>query len=356
MNQLRRHSLGSQKLKTIFLAIIFIFVFFGCAKQSSLNYHPHGYGQVPHRIVWLQVPGITADHLAMLRFSFPNAKIKTSFEKSMCMGQMWGFNSFTLRPNAAESSWSQLTGKKNIKNSCEDYNHKPIWDYLDENSFTTGVIERSGRDNTLLKDKSCSELKNKHLKNIIFWKMGKAQQKNDELFFYQNKKEFSKGNVYYDRSCQKGSCFTALSENVFALYESFRKKTPFSFFLVRDLSFYESLKMKKVAVAKEKLFELEKIFSYFLNEAQKDNNMLVLLSSGAPRNIEFPKEGRTWQKFDERAKYVTYKRGGLSSPVFAYGARAENFCGFFEESEILSRLSQQTPGTKLKFYLINPFQ
>lgn len=43
------------------------------------------------------------------------------------------------------------------------------------------------------------------------------------------------------------------------------------------------------------------------------------------------------------------------APVFAAGARAENFCGIYDQSDILSRLFSGPKKQGLEFTIINPF-
>lgn len=111
-------------------AILRIFSFLllvGCAQVTSLNLQKHQFGKLPVKIVWLQVAGLSEEHLAMLKYSYPTVDVKTSFEKSLCVGKAWSYNLYDIRPEPADGFLSQMTGKKNVKGTCEDYELRPIW-------------------------------------------------------------------------------------------------------------------------------------------------------------------------------------------------------------------------------------
>ena len=48
--------------------------------------------------------------------------------------------------------------------------------------------------------------------------------------------------------------------------------------------------------------------------------------------------GKNWAEFEAKGKFVDFKRAKLSATVFATGSGAENYCGFYDSSDILTRL------------------
>ena len=51
-----------------------------------------------------------------------------------------------------------------------------------------------------------------------------------------------------------------------------------------------------------------------------------------------PKKGKEWFEFERKGKHVVFRNASLLSPVLAKGAGAENFCGVFEEYEMVKRI------------------
>src|SRR6478609_511836 len=120
--------------------LLFLIVLTGCAQVTSLNMQKHEFGILPTKIIWFQIAGLEEEQLAMLRFQYSGER-KTAFEEHNCMGKTWGYNLYNLRNPAEASFLSQLTGKKNVKMTCEDAELRPIWSYLSGNGYNTGVLE-----------------------------------------------------------------------------------------------------------------------------------------------------------------------------------------------------------------------
>lgn len=401
-------------LRRFFIPLLFglLFLSGSCARLGMLNLQEHQYGILPTRIVWIQVAGLQDEHLALLRFFRPTVSEVTSFENIGCVGKVWTYNLFQLRPSPALGLLSQLTGKKNIKNNCTDYSFTPVWTYMLENGYQAGVFEslpsaEYGLDQALL-----CEQGEEFLRGPILWEMrprpphekfpvretegkggpapekikeekapesvassdsappsrsqmekGRREREREEwktrvkevpvnekkgkekfdFFHVQDLPLFQGGQIYYDRSCQKDGCFTSLARNIDYVFESFQKNRSQYFFMVRDFTLYRALRDHDMDRVKEILLELEKIYRYFLSYQQNDRNMLILLTSSAPLNFEFPDEGKDWATFEEKGRPVLYKRPSLLAPVFAKGARAENFCGIYEEAQILQRMTTGPP-------------
>ena len=126
----------SLKLNAIFSLLIMLF---GCSRATTVNLIPHQLGEKPKKIIWLQIAGFTEEHLAMLRFQMMDGRKKSSFERIMCSGKIWNYNLFELRPSPRNGFLAQITGKKNLDGSCQDFEHRPLWDYLGEQGFSVEI-------------------------------------------------------------------------------------------------------------------------------------------------------------------------------------------------------------------------
>ena len=234
-------------------------------------------------------------------------------------------------------------GKDDIKNSCSDYAAAPLWRSLDQLNYKTYILENGAMsENSLLSSLNCTEAVEaaSFLDQVTVWSMSKAPQKTDALFHYQDKviEGLDKPAISYDRACQEGVCFSSLSENVRSLYRRIVGDKKSYLFIVRDFNLESRLKEGKIAEAREVLSELEKLINFFRNEAGGNSLMQVVVTSSAARPVEFPDQGTPWLEFENLGKNILYKKTALSSPVFSFGAGSENFCGFYSEAEVYSRL------------------
>ncbi|MBF0364223.1 MAG: hypothetical protein HQK50_01555 [Oligoflexia bacterium] len=339
-------------MKKCILALTVLF-YSGCTGLGTINLQEHRYGVVPTQIIWIQVAGLVIEHLAMLRFLMPTAFEKTSFEGASCVGETWRYNLFELRPDAFSSHLSQVTGKKNIKGKgeCSDFSHAPIWHYLYENGFESGVFENTLEDNSSFATvEKCTNEKSKFLKDTILWRMARvpAGKSNAETFHLQEKKSYKSGQTYYDKTCQQGKeCYAGFVRNADYIFRDFMRDKDRAFFLIRDYSYMNALKSKDMEAARGSLADLERLFQYFYNYLSKKEargRVLLLFSSTAPQNIEFPDSGKEWASFEKSGAPIFYRRPSLMGFVLAVGARAENFCGIYEEAEIFRRIVEGPKG------------
>lgn len=323
-----------------FIILILAFVNLSCAKVSTLSLRGHNFSKRPSQIVWLQIPGLTDEHIAMLKFSQRETNRLIALEDFQCVGKMWNYNLFELRPEAELGLLSQMTGSKNIKNTCGQLPERPFWDYFHEFGYKVGVFESGANEKqTLWNSRTCAEASPKWSQNLTLWLASKSRDSENKFFHYQEKESYQAGEVYYDRACQQGQvCHTSLFENATALWERFKGERGMNFFVIRDFSYLNALAKNDINLARERLSEIEKTLSYFMYGNQVSNDTLILLTSSQARNFELPKAGREWEGFEKRGKHVIFKNSSLTSLAMARGARAENFCGIFEENEILGRL------------------
>lgn len=335
---------------------ISILVICSCAQVTSLNLKKHQFGQIPTKIIWIQVAGLSEEHFALLKFSKQTSSVTTAFEDFLCIGKAWDYNLFDIRPEGYSSFLSQITGKKNIKNSCEDYELVPIWKYMIGKGYKAGVMEGEMSNRySLAKAKQCSEVGSKFLEGATLWKMSKTDNKKAALFHINEKTDYKTSEIYYDKSCLTGDCYSTFSQNTIKTFEQFTRKSGNYLYMVRDFNFLEKLKAKSLKGLRSDLLELEKIVSYFQSLAEKNSDMLVLLTTAENRNVEFPRSGRQWQQFEKTGKFLTNKKSQLISTVFASGARAENFCGMYDQSNVLTRIFSGAKQQGLELAIINPF-
>jgi len=334
--------LFSRRIK-IFLFLPFIFVLFSCSELATIGTKEHSFATTPRRIVWLQIPGLSVDHLAMLRFSFSSSEEITSFEQAKCVGMMWNYNLYDLRPPAHHGLLSQMTGSQNIQGDCRDFSKEPVWNHPKEKRYITYALEYGVDENqSLEKMWRCADASIKMSSNLSLVRMNRAKSGKGELFHYLSTKKLKSG-PYYDKSCQQGGCFATLSNNLKSIWENNLKTQTDALLIVRDFRYLNALKSKKVIVAHELLLELEKIYQYFVSELSSRGDLLLLTSSESQR-FEFPKAGKEWEQYIKRGKNITFKKSTLSSPALAWGAGAENFCGIYEEADIYRRLLWKKKG------------
>lgn len=330
----------------------------GCARVQTLNLEPHAYSERPDHIVWVQVAGFSEEHIPLLRFNVSEADHKTNLEQVDCVGKMWNYNLYQLRPSAAKSFLSQINGSKNIKGTCEDYSVVPSWRYLEDAGYNVSVLE-SGADasQTLEGALGCSNNKTIDLEKMRLYRMGASGSGSQKTFHYQDSPEQSRESLrpglYYDRSCQRGICYSSLTNNFRSLWSLNSRDHRRTVFVVRDFSFQNALKKKDISLAKESLQEIDRIVSSVKND--KGDDILVVVSGAESLMLEFPAQGKEWADFEKSGKNLLYKNSSLMSPVLAKGAMAENFCGIFDESEMLKRMIYKPEDKKFNWDSVNPF-
>lgn len=332
------------------------FVLLSCAQVTSLNLQKHQFGQIPTKIVWIQVAGFEEEHLATLKFDSNVRDEALSFEKFLCLGKAWEYNLYDIRPSAKSSFIGQITGDKNIRNSCEDYKQTPIWKLISKNSYKVGAFENGAKKNeTLEAAKACGKDGESFLEDLTVWRMTKAPSQKASFFHVNEKSLFNKGTTYYDRSCLTGDCYSNLSQNIKSVFSQFSRKSDRYLFMVRDFKYQHELKSKNYSNYKASLKELEKTVEYFLGLAKENKNMLVLLTSASSQSLDFPKRGNQWKEFEKKGRFLKTRRANLISTVMASGARAENFCGVYNQSQILTRIFSGSKQQGLELAIINPF-
>jgi hypothetical protein len=324
-----------------------------CAQVTSLNLKKHQFGLLPTKIIWFQIAGLEEEQISMIRFG--ESDEKTSFEQSICLGQTWNFNLYKLRNSAESTFLSQITGKKNIKETCEDAGLRPIWSYIYPNGYSTAILE-SGADGTqsLSKFEKCEQPGSTFLSSIYYFRRSKPQV-NGATFHYAENIKIIPNLISYDRTCGENSCGSTINDNLNAIYRKFSRISSKHLMIIRDFSYLRALEKKEFGKAKEILLDLERAFA----EAQKltaSSDYLVLLSTGDSRFVDMPDQGKPFYEFEKSDKNVSAKRTKFTNLVLASGARAENFCGMYDDSEIFDRILSGPKQQGLELKIINPFR
>ncbi len=309
-----------------------------CARVNTLNLQTHTFAEPPAKIIWIQVAGLSDEHLPLLKFSTPTPDVPISFERSVCTGKMWSYNLYALRPSANENFLSQINGSKNQKNTCSDFDYPPFWKNLGKSSAMAGVLENGIEEGRGLDAAfNCPSEKNFYSDLTVVWKM--ARTKNPSAVFFNGPSNVPlTAGVYFDKACQQESCHSSLYENVKLTFETYIKRPFANVYMVRDFEYAQLIQKGEILKAREHLLEIDKLYNYFLDFQKGNANILVLLTTTAARSLEFPEQGNQWADFDKKGKNVVFRQQSLMSSAFASGAMAENFCGLYEESEMRNRI------------------
>jgi hypothetical protein len=348
------------KLANLLLLSAAWLVFSGCSLVRTLNMKEHNFGRQAKHIVWFQIAGLSEEHMALLKYSKKNEDSFTSLEKASCIGQVWNYNLYSLRPAAEDGFIAQMSGSGDVLNSCKKYEKRFVWESLYEMGFYAGILESIGENSGYLSSARyyCKKTLLPKLKRLAIWKMSKRGKKEIDsgIFHYQDSSSGKKGSgIYFDRSCNETGCYSSISNNAKALYDQFREGKSQYLFMVRDFSYLKALQSKHMSRIEEILYELDKTIKFFVDESERDQNLLVVVSSTRRINLDFPRSGKEWFEFDKENKYVSFKHSSLSSPIFSFGAGAENFCGFYKEYEVLPRVLEAASKGKVKFKFLNFF-
>ena len=325
--------------------MIKIFILFGflalasCARVKTIGLKEVKFNDRPTNIIWMQVPGLTMEQLAVLRFSYSNINEKSSLESSQCLSAIWSYNLFKLRPTAYEGFLSQMTGSRNIKNTCADFSHKPVWSHLKKDGFLPVIFESGVKDNeSLSRAYQCQNEGELFRKDLTLFRMSSSSNPSANIFHHQERSEIPKTGVYFDRSCKRGVCYAKSLNNIDYLWKKYSQTHPRVLFIVRNFEIRNAIRRKDMAGLKSALDDLDKTYRLLSIEAMKKGKTLLLVTSSVGQRLELPLSGRKWEEFERIGKNVTFKRTSLVSTGFAKGASFENFCGFFDDSQLLQRI------------------
>jgi hypothetical protein len=326
---------------------------FSCAQVTSLNLKKHQFGLLPTKIIWFQVAGLEEEQIAMLRFQ--SGEKKTSFENNICVGKTWNYNLYNLRNPSQVSFLSQMTGKKNIKNSCEDAEMRPIWNYIYGNGYSTAIIESgANKEETLTKFNQCGEQGLVFLSSIHYFIRNQPVQ-GATTFHYSEDIPLNPNQLIYDRTCGANDCGATITEDFRSIYSKFQKTSQKHLVIVRDFSYLKALEKKDWNRAREILADLDRAYGTAMKFTE-NNDYLVLLTTGDSKFVDMPDQGKAWYDYENSNKNVSTKRTKLTNLVLASGSRAENFCGMYEDSSVFERILSGPKQQGLELKIINPFK
>src|SRR5690606_11189918 len=101
--------------------------------------------------------------------------------------------------------------------------------------------------------------------------------------------------------------------------------------------------------------DLERSYAEALTYANK-SDYLILLTTGDSRFVDMPDQGKGWYEFEKDFKNAKVKRTKLTNMVLASGARAENFCGMYDDAQVFERILSGPKQQGLELKIINPFK
>lgn len=336
------------------MKFLVLLLFMGCAQVTSLNLKKHQFGLIPTKIIWFQIAGLEEEQIALLRFDQTTDK-KTSFEENICYGQTWNYNLYKIRNTAEATFLSQMLGKKNVKENCEDTKLRAIWDYIYPNGYVTAVLESGATDNqSLLNFNNCGDQGKKFINNLYFF-LGKKPVSGASTFHYSDQFSVRSSQIMYDRSCGEKSCSSSITENFKAIYSKFRKLSSKHLMIIRDFSYLRALEKRDFSSARDILGDIERAYADALKLTQS-NDYLILLTSGDSKFVDMPNQGKEFYEFSKSFSNATVKRTKLTNLVMASGARSENFCGIYDDSDIFDRILSGPKQQGLEFKVINPFK
>ncbi len=297
---------------------------------NTINLRSHNFNKRPKHIIWFMIPGLHEEHLGLLK---TDSSLYTKFhlEKGLCFGKLWNFNLFELRPHSSLGHLSQATGTKNVFKFCDGLKNEPIWNIFNKIGHKSIILESAiPKEYSFELSHKCNHKDFLSKTSLIRMHQGEGKE-----FHYQKEIILNEGDILYDKSCQKDTCFANFSNNTKAIWKKLQTYENV-FFILRIGDYENALKNKKILSAKEILTGINELIGYFLQE--KNNQSLVIISSSGARNFEFPKKGQSWAKFQNHKKNILYKRTSLMSPIWASGPSAESFCGIYDESDVFNRI------------------
>jgi hypothetical protein len=334
---------------------ILLLILVSCAQVTSLNLKKHQFGILPTKIIWLQVAGLQEEQVAMLRFQ-EAANKTTAFEENLCLGKTWSYNLYQLRTSAESAFMSQMTGKKNIKHSCEDVEMRPIWNYISSNGYVTGIFESGAKgEESLTSYNKCGQKGVVFLSSLYYWTRS-APVPNGSTFHYAEEIPLEANQLVFDRTCNAKNCGSSILDDFKGIYTRFRRSSHKHLFIVRDFSYLHALENKDFQRAREILLDLERTYASALKIADDSNDYLVLLTTGDSLFVDMPDQGMACYDFEKDSKNVQVKRTMLMNTVLASGARAENFCGIYDDNQVFERILSGPKQQGLELKIINPFK
>lgn len=303
-----------------------------CTKVKTISTKEHSFNTYPEKLILIQVPGLSEEHLAYLRYKKPLFRNKTWAEDFACFGKMWRYNLYDLRPSIEEGLVSQITGHSGASGRCEKYDSSSLWSVLDKFNYISAVVER-GNSTIFKKAMNCN---NKFYKDTsVFISSIGVKKDGKESFHHQREHKYKKGSVYYDESCSGADCFSTSSEVFFHVYNSL-DEGPKNLVVFKDYSLLNAIKSNDRKAFFKYLEELSGLVNDINSQVlSKNSDALLVISSTSPMKLNWPVNSKNWNRLN---LLKSTNDGELLAPIWASGAMAENFCGMYAESEVFNRM------------------
>lgn len=333
--------------------VLFLLLFQGCARVQTLNMESHRYSERPKNVVWIQVPGLSMELIALLKLANKDASERSNLERSQCVGKFWNYNLFEMQPDAKRGTLSQINGSKNIKGTCDDFIQKPVWRYFREMGYKVAVFEQiNSLDESVLRARACGNNESYVDDEDLFLIMSQQKFLN-EGEFHRLEKNWPLNGISFDKACLSGACASTLEANVADFFQDWAKFGQNQFLLVRTFQLEKAIKEKDLAKIKEALSELNRLVGYFSQRISM--NSLLLVTGAGAIDVQYPNTQKNWLEFEKSGKNFTFNSSSLFATSFAYGAMAENFCGVYGESEVLKRILYTPPNKRFDWDYLLPF-
>jgi hypothetical protein len=330
-------------MKIFKLLPIFMLLLMGvsCTKVKTISTKEHSFNTYPEKLILLQVPGLSEEHLAYLRYKKPLFRNKTWAENFSCFGKMWRYNLYDIRPSIEEGVVSQITGHSGSNGRCDKYDSSSLWSVLDKFNYLSAVVER-GNSSTFKKAMNCNS---KFYKDASVFISAIGSKKNGKSsFHHQREAEYKKGEVYFDESCSGANCFSKSSEVFFHIMNSLNER-PKNLIVFKDYSLLNAIKTNNRKAFFEYLEELDELINDINSQIlSKNSDALLVVSSTSPMKIEWPQSSKNWKRIN---LLKSTREGDLLAPIWATGAMAENFCGMYAESEVFNRMFWRPKKTQI---------
>ncbi len=307
------------------------FFLLSCSQTIELGGNEHKVGKEAQNIFWIQLPGFSQEHLALLKFTDWNPSKGETYSRFSCLGSFWDYTLFEMRPRVSHSLNSQISGTSFDDLNCQSFSSDPFYQKVKYRDHSKIIVEEGfDSQDSLVKSLNCKS--SSWLTNLVYLNRTNSMMSSERLSFHANNTKKLNAGLYDDKSCTQRKCFNSLQENFISLNQRFVNDEVV--FVYRNLNYSRFLNSRNYKAAQEVLIEIEN-FINFIKKTYNSTDTLILLTGGGTINLDFPKRGKDWGDLSNSVK--TEKRG-IISPLLSYGASSELFCGIYQFQTINKNL------------------
>jgi hypothetical protein len=354
------------------LLCICLFGAFSCVQSPTIGLNPHQFNYAPQKVIYFFLPGLDYSHL---EFSFVDqaAQLKgLVYRKFICQGQAINYNLKDLRPLPLSVLLMQMTGKLNQDaTQCDAWKGTTFtqafkeYDGSKDNRFFSLSSNKNrakgdfpifwvesgvNLDNSLLRSQSCPG--EKWTDSLHYFLLNHripiAQDTKFKLEPYQMWGTDQRPALGFkmETSCQEQKtgakkCINSKKEMFQKLTQKLASDKRYAF-VWSDFDLMAAISEKNWKDVYRILDEYQDLLNFAVATASSETLILVTAASSMP--LLYPPEGNAWQEMGQNDKASQKKwswvknNSSFGSPVFSYGASAENFCGIYESSEVYYRI------------------